>query len=320
MSSARAGPASDAPVGRLAPSPTGYLHVGHARSFLFAWWHARSRGGRVVLRIEDLDRERVKPGASDRVLADLEWLGLDWDGPVLFQSQAQAALRAAARDLLARGLAFACTCTRREVALSAPHATDGEVRYPGTCRGRFPASAETAERIGRDAALRLCVEPGTIALEDGFAGAFSSDPGREVGDFLVVRRDGAVAYQLAVVVHDALQGVTEVLRGWDLLPSTARQWLLQERLGLAHPRWFHVPLVVGDDGRRLAKRHGDTSLHELRARGVDPRAVVAWVARSAGIELDGRVTARELAPHFDLARVPRTEVAFGERAARELLG
>lgn len=306
-------------VGRLAPSPTGDLHVGHARSFLLAWWSARSQGGRVVLRVEDLDRERVRPGASDALLADLEWLGLDWDGEPLFQSRDEERLRAAARELLERGLAFPCTCTRREIALSAPHATDGEVRYPGTCRERWTGARERERALAAGAGVRLRVDPGAVELVDGFAGPFRCDPGAEVGDFLVQRRDGAVAYQLAVSVHDAHQGVTEVLRGRDLLPSAARQWLVQERLGLPHPRWLHVPLVVDAGGNRLAKRSGGASLRSLRERGADPRALVAWVARSAGMDAAERASARELVPAFALPRVPRGDVAFGpEDEARVL--
>ncbi len=304
-------------VGRLAPSPTGALHVGHARSFLLAWWHARSRGGRVVLRIEDLDRERVKPGATDLVLRDLEWLGLDWDGPMLRQSEDEEPLRAAVAELLERGSVYPCFCTRREIALSAPHVTDGEVRYPGTCRGRFASAADGERELGRAPGLRLAVEPGELALEDGFVGPFTSDVEREVGDFQVQRRDGALAYQLAVVVHDARQGVTEVLRGRDLLSSSARQWLLQEHLGLPHPTWYHVPVVVDEGGARLAKRRGDATLVELRERRVDPRALVAWVARSSGVNAPDRIGARDALEGFRLDAVPKEDVVFGarERAA-----
>jgi glutamyl-tRNA synthetase len=295
-------------VGRLAPSPTGNLHLGHARSFLLAWWHARSRGGRVLLRIEDLDRERVKPGALEACLADLEWLGLDWDDPPLVQSRDTGALERALEQLLARGLAYPCVCSRRELALSAPHVGEGETRYPGTCRGRFATRAEAERATGRAAGVRLRVPPGRIALDDGFAGPFEQDVDAECGDFLIARRDGAFAYQLAVVVDDARQGVTEVLRGQDLLPSSARQWLLQEALDLPHPRWFHVPLVVDASGERLAKRRGSTTLAALRSSGVDARRVVQWVAQTAGIACDEPVAAAELVARFELERVPRVAV------------
>jgi len=307
-------------VGRLAPSPTGLLHLGHARSFLLAWWHARSRGGRIVLRIEDLDADRVKPGMTDQVLRDLEWLGLDWDGDVVLQSRAPERFDDAVRKLLALGAAYPCTCTRKEIesAQSAPHAGEEKGRYPGTCRGRF-ASIEQAERsTGRSPAVRLRVPPGRVRIDDGFAGPFESDVEREVGDFPIARREGAAAYQLAGVIDDARAGVTEVLRGDDLLPSTARQWLVQEALGLPHPRWFHVPLVVDEGGRRLAKRTDALALAQLREAGVDARAVVAWIARRSGIADAEPCRAGELIRAFDLARVPRTPVTCGPRELEEL--
>jgi glutamyl-tRNA synthetase len=301
---------ASAPVGRLAPSPTGLLHLGHARSFLLAWWHTRARGGRVVLRVEDLDTDRVRPGMVDQTLADIEWLGLDWDGSYELQSAGIERIDATARDLAQRGLAYACACTRADLraAASAPHQDEREARYPGTCRGRFASLAEARRATGRDAGLRFAVPAGTIALTDEFVGPFESDVAAEVGDFLITRRDGAPAYQLAVVVDDARQGVTEVVRGDDLLPSTARQWHLQRTLGLAHPRWTHVPLVLDASGRRLAKRADDLSLLTFRERGVDPRALVAWAARSAGMPAPERVTARDALDLFALERVPHAPV------------
>jgi glutamyl-tRNA synthetase len=303
-------PPSPVPVGRLAPSPTGALHLGHARTFLLAWWHVRSRGGRIVLRLEDLDRTRVRPEASAACLRDLEWLGLDWDGEPCVQSRDTSAYEAALARLAAAGATYACACSRQDIlrALSAPHAGEGELRYPGTCRARG-WTAETSG--GRALAVRLRVPAGGVELEDGIAGPFRCDVQDEVGDFLLASRDGFFAYQLAVVIDDARAGVTEVLRGDDLLPSAARQWHLQRALGLAHPRWFHAPLVVDEHGRRLAKRAGALSLAALREAGVDPRALVAWVARSAGQDCAERCTARELAATFSLARLPRMPARFG---------
>ncbi|MEW6074572.1 MAG: tRNA glutamyl-Q(34) synthetase GluQRS [Planctomycetota bacterium] len=308
------------PVGRLAPSPTGLLHLGHARSFLLAWWHSRARGGRILLRIEDLDAGRVRPGLTRELLADLAWLGLDWDGEPLVQSRDTAALRAAADELLLRGLAYPCTCSRRDVELaaSAPHPEDGETRYPGTCRGRYASVAAAERESGRPAGVRFRVPDGKVLWRDELRGLSRHDPAREVGDFLVARRDGAYAYQLAVVVDDARQGVTEVLRGDDLAPSTARQLLLQRALGLPHPRWLHVPLVVDEDGRRLAKRHGDVALASLRAEGTDPRAVVAWAARTAGQSAPDRLTPAELLPRFDLARLPLSPVPLAAATLAQL--
>lgn len=307
-------------MGRLAPSPTGRLHLGHARSFLLAWWSVRSRGGRMLLRIEDLDTGRARPELSDLVLRDLEWLGLDWDGPVLVQSADRAPYDAAVERLLAAGRAYACVCTRREVAeASAPQVGDGgEARYPSTCRGRFAGVAEAERASGRPAGVRLAVPPGSVAIADGFAGERSFDVQAEAGDFLLARRDSVVAYQLAVVVDDARQGVTEVLRGDDLLSSAARQLHLQRALDLPSPAWLHVPLVVGDDGQRLAKRRGDLALASLRAEGVDPRAVVAWAARASGLDAPGPLSARELIAGFDLARVPRAPARFGDAQLLEV--
>lgn len=302
-------PPTPPPVGRLAPSPTGRLHLGHARTFLLAWWHARARGGRVHLRLEDLDRARVKPGMTEDCLRDLEWLGLDWDGPPCVQSADTSASSAALERLLASGQAYLCACSRADIAraLSAPHASDGELRYPGTCRTRALRASADAPAL----AVRLRVPDGEIELEDGVAGRFRADVQREVGDFLLARRDGCFAYQLAVVVDDARMGVNEVLRGDDLLASAARQWHLQRALGLGHPRWFHVPLVVDERGERLAKRREDLALSALRSAGVDPRRVVGWAARSAGLDCPEAVRALEVLPHFDLARLPAGPVPLG---------
>ncbi len=296
-------------VGRLAPSPTGALHLGNARTFLLAWLSVRSRGGTLLLRIEDIDGPRVKPGASEQALADLRWLGLDWDGEPSWQSQRLRLYRAAAERLVQQGLAYACVCTRKEVeeAASAPHESgdDGPV-YPGTCRGRFADVAAARAASGREPALRFRVEVGEVPFADGFRGP---QRGAIAGDFVVQKRDGGPAYQLAVVVDDCAQGVTEVLRADDLLPSTPRQLLLYRALGLEAPAFAHVPLVVGGDGLRLAKRHGDTSLQHLRARGVAAEAVVGYLAFLSGLRARGaHCRPHELLPGFTLAPLPRTPV------------
>ncbi len=294
-------------VTRLAPSPTGLLHLGHARSFVLAWLHARSQGGRVVLRVEDLDRERCKAHLVEACVRDIAWLGLDWDGEPRVQSRSLEPYERACRELLAHGRAYACTCTRAEIAaLSAPHADDGEQRYPGTCRGRFTNPQDAHAQTGRESGLRLAVEPGSVAVHDELHGACAFDVSSEVGDFLIRRRDGAIAYQLAVVVDDALDGVTDVVRGDDLLPSAARQALLQRALGLPTPRYWHLPLVTDEQGARLSKRRGDIGLSQLREQGVDPRTVLAWVARSAGLERGPRPTPADLLSGFDLRALPRS--------------
>lgn len=297
-------------VGRLAPSPTGLLHLGHARSFLLAWWSIRSRGGRILMRLEDLDGTRSRPELGEQALRDLEWLGLDWDGEALVQSSGLSRLNAAVDALTLAGKTYACVCSRAELRamVSAPQAGDAEVRYPGTCRGRFASIAEAESATGREAGLRFVVPEGEIEIQDAFAPAIRVDVARELGDFMIARRDKTPAYQLAVVVDDAHQGVNEVLRGDDLLTSTARQWLLQAALRLPHPTWIHVPLVTDAVGRRLAKRADDLGISTLREAGVDPRAIVGWAARKSGMNVPERLTAREAIPEFSLGALPHAPV------------
>lgn len=307
-------------VGRLAPSPTGLLHLGHARTFLIAWWRARSSGGRLLMRLEDLDGPRVKPELARAALDDLRWLGLDWDGPEHVQSSGAEEILAAAERLEASGAAYACVCSRGDVrsAQSAPQLGESEPRYPSTCRGKYRSLAAAQTETGKPAGLRLRVPPGEISVKDELLGERRFDVQAEVGDFLICKRDRAPAYQLAVVVDDARQGVTEVVRGEDLLPSAARQWLLQRALGLPPVRYLHAPLVLDDEGRRLAKRHDDLSLRELREGGTDPRAIVAWAARTCGISSPARVSARVALIDFSLAKLPRTPVTLDAETIAEL--
>jgi glutamyl-tRNA synthetase len=307
------------PVGRLAPSPTGLLHLGHARSFLLAWWSIRSRGGRILMRLEDLDGTRSRPQLGEQALRDLEWLGLDWDGEPLVQSSGLPRLNEAVNALTRAGKTYACVCSRAELRamVSAPQVGDAEARYPGTCRGRFASLAEAETATGREAGLRFVVPECDVTIRDAFAPQLTLDVASEVGDFMIARRDKTPAYQLAVVVDDAYQGVNEVLRGDDLLPSTPRQWLLQEALGLPHPTWIHVPLVTDPDGRRLAKRADDLGISTLREAGVDPRAIVGWAARKSGMDVPERVTAEEAIPEFALGALPHAPVKLdGDTLAR----
>lgn len=308
------------PVGRLAPSPTGLLHLGHARTFALAWAHVRARRGRVVLRLEDLDASRCRAEWVSGILRDLEWLGLDWDGPVIYQSSRLEALRAASSKLELSGAAYACVCTRADLnsAVSAPQRGSLEQRYPGTCRDRFQSSAAARAQSGRDPALRFRTPEGEIAFVDAIAGAQSHDVAAEVGDFLICNRANIPSYQLAVVVDDADQGITEVFRGDDLLSSTPRQIALQRALGLPPPRWLHVPLVLDANGRRLAKRADDLSLRTLRELGTDPRAILGWVAASAGFALSERSTSNQLAGVFDLAQLSRKPVYLTDRSIEAL--
>jgi glutamyl-tRNA synthetase len=292
-------------IGRLAPSPTGAQHVGNARTYLIAWLAARSQRGRVVLRIEDIDSPRVKPGAVQGALEDLRWLGLDWDEGPIFQTDRLALYESALRVLQGKELVYPCTCSRSDVeqAASAPHAEHEGPAYPGTCAQRTVADA--AKLGDRPFAWRFRVKSEMVEYVDGFRGPTQVRL-REIGDdFVVWKSAGTPAYQLAVVVDDAAQQVTEVIRGDDLVPSTPRQLLLYESLGIAPPRFIHVPLVVGSDGRRLAKRHGDTRLASLRGAGVGPEALLGLLAWSCGwIDKPEPISAQELIPLFRLEAIP----------------
>jgi glutamyl-tRNA synthetase len=307
---------------RLAPSPTGALHLGNARTFLVNWWMARQRGWRVILRIEDLDGPRVKAGADREAMDDLRWLGVDWDEGPVYQSSRAEVYRAAVRRLVESGRAYACVCTRREVELSAsaPHAEDGAAVYPGTCRGRFNSIEEAEAASGRTPATRFAVPAGPIELADAFRGPCRFDPAKELGDFVIMKADGTAAYQLAVVVDDADMGVTDIVRGDDLVDSTPRQMLLYRALGIAEqaPAYCHLPLVVGADGRRLAKRHGDTRLSHYRKLGVPPERVVALMARWCGIEAGEQASAKDLIDRFDIGRMPKGQIVFTDSDDRFL--
>ncbi len=315
------------PTGRLAPSPTGSLHLGHARTFLVAWLSVRREGGRVILRTEDLDATRARPGAAENAIADLRWLGLDWDegpdvgGPSFpyVQSQRMTSYRTSLETLIRNERVYPCTCTRADVerAASAPHPEDEGSTYPGTCSGR---SAGDAGALGeRPFAWRFRVPPGPVGWRDLSRGEVSIDPARLGGDFVVGRSGVGPSYQLAVVHDDATMGVSEVIRGDDLVASTPRQILLYRALGREPPAFGHLPLAVGGDGRRLAKRDGSLKLATLRGAGVDPARLVGWLARSCG--WSDRV---EPAPpedwldRFDLARLPRTPWVVSREALDEL--
>lgn len=316
------------PVGRLAPSPTGAQHVGNARTYLLAWLSARARGGRVVLRMEDIDSPRVKRGAAEQAIEDLRWLGLDWDeGPDVggpqasyVQTERRELYQAALDNLKAAERVYPCTCTRSDVeaAASAPHVGQEGPIYPGNCAERRVADAPT---LMRPYAWRLRASNVVRQVGDAIAGNQTCNVTRELGDFAVAKVDGGPAYQLAVVVDDHAMGVTEVLRGDDLLPSAFRQLELYDFFGWEPPQYAHVPLVVGPDGRRLAKRHGDTRLATLREAGVKPERLVGQLAWSSGlIEKAEAVTARELVRAFDAGKILREKWVFGEEELRWLGG
>ncbi len=277
-------------VGRLAPSPTGGLHLGHARTFLIVWLAARHGGGRVILRIEDIDAARARADSREEALVDLRWLGLDWaEGPDIggpappyVQSQRLSFYEAALERLKATESIYPCTCTRSDIerAASAPHAEDEGPRYPGTCAHRTVADASAL--ADRPFAWRFRVAPGAVCWDDLVLGPTQLDPSRTGGDFIVSRHGVGPSYQLAVVADDAGMGVSQVIRGNDLVSSTPRQILLYQRLGWPVPRFGHVPLAIGSDGRRLAKRDGSLKLATLRELGVDPRRLVGCLVQSCG--------------------------------------
>jgi len=291
-------------VGRLAPSPTGALHLGNVRTFMIAWLRARTRGGKVVMRMEDLDHPKDKPGAAVQVLEDLRWLGFDWDEEHV-QSQRLDVYREALERLGDR--AYPCVCSRRDVesAQSAPHAGE-QLHYPGTCRGRFATWAEAC--ASRPAPCwRFRVPAGTVvSFADVFCGPYVQDVPAVLGDFPLSRDEFGAGYTLAVVADDAAMGVTEVVRGDDLLAATPAQIVLQRALGLPTPAYCHVPLVVGPDGRRLAKRHGDTRVAAYRAAGKRPEDVIGFLAASCGWCSPGdSLSLRDLLSVFDLESVPK---------------
>lgn len=322
-----------APRGRLAPSPTGSLHLGNARSFLLAWLSIRSQGGTLVLRMEDLDHPKVKPGAAAEALDDLRWLGIDWDegpdiggpGSPYVQSMRRAHYRVALDRLNQMGLVYPCVCSRGDVeeAQSAPHPGNAHtLKYPGTCRGRFDAWADAVMTLpeGRLPVWRFKVEDEVSSFEDGFRGLQRLNLAEATGDFAMARDPDGAGYMLAVVVDDDAMGITEVVRGDDLLDATHCQLAIQKALGLSAPRYFHVPLVVAQDGRRLAKRHGDTRISALRKGGVSPQSIIGLLAYWCGwADFGEALSAQDVLGRFDLNTL-RREPAVLNNEVKGLLG
>ena len=309
-------------TGRFAPSPSGRIHLGNILCCLLAWLSARQKGGRVILRIEDLDTARCPRRYGEQMCRDIQWLGLDWDeGPVIGgpsgpyeQSRRTALYQAALERLEAQGLVYPCFCTRAELhAASAPHREDGQVVYPGTCRGpTAEQAAERARRTGRAPALRLRVPEEEITFIDGHMGEYGEWLPEDCGDFLLRRSDGMFAYQLAVVVDDAAMGVTEVVRGADLLASTPRQLLLYRLLGLEAPAFYHFPLLLGSDGQRLSKRNADAGLDTLGER-YTASEILGKLAYLAGFNPSAEPRSGEsLLADFAWEKVPRADIRIPE--------
>lgn len=302
------------PTGRFAPSPTGPLHVGNLRTAVLAWLFARSAGALFLLRIEDLDRAASREEHVRAHLADLLALGIDRDGEVVRQADRFARYEEALTRLDADGLLYPCYCTRREVqaAVAAPHGPSPEGAYPGTCRDLADAQRAEREAEGRRPSWRVRAEGERVEVVDRLHGRFAG----LIDDFVVRRADGAPAYQIAVVVDDHDQGVGEVVRGDDLLDTTPRQVWLARQLGLAVPAYAHVPLVLGPDGQRLAKRHGAVTLADLAARGIEPPVVLGAMAASLGLaEVGARVPAvADLLAVFDPDRLPADPWRFDPQA------
>ena len=299
--------------GRFAPSPTGSLHLGNLRTALLAWLFARSAGARFLVRMEDLDAGRVRERFYAQQLDDLTALGLDWDGPVVRQSERLERYAQAVDQLRSQGLVYECWCTRAEIreAASAPHGALPGGAYPGTCLRLTTAERAARRQGGRPPALRVRADAAVVRFTDRLAGKVQG----VVDDFVVRRNDGAYAYNLAVVVDDAAQGVGEVVRGVDLLDSTPRQLWLGARLGLEAPTHAHVPLMLGPDGARLAKRHGAVTLADRARLGETPAQVRSELAASVGLAEPGEpVSPGQLVERFDPRRLAATAPAPAEAA------
>lgn len=303
--------------GRFAPSPSGRMHLGNIFCALMCWLAARSAGGSLVLRIEDLDTLRCTRENARLLVDDLRWLGLDWDeGPDIggpnapyFQSDRFALYAQKLAQLEAKGLVYPCFCSRAEIhAANAPHQSDGSVVYAGTCRGL--SEAQRAEKAAsRAPALRLVVPDREYRYTDGHYGPGGENLAESCGDFILRRSDGVYAYQLCVVVDDIQMGVNQIVRGRDLLGSIPRQSYLYELLGAKPPQYYHIPMLVAPDGRRLSKREADLDMGELRGRYAAPEPILGRLAHRCGLlKKEEPISARELLPLFDWAKLPQQDI------------
>ena len=330
-------------VSRLAPSPTGVLHLGNARSFLWAWCSARAQGGKVILRVEDLEYARARPELIGKMLDDLHWLGLDWDeGPVrktvapdigygsgwaesgphgpYIQSKRRTYYQSVFERLMDQRSIYPCVCTRADIAAasSAPHEGEEGPRYPGTCRGRFVSAEASIQMSNKPPAWRAIVPEQVQVFEDLLFGERCVNVQATSGDFVVAKAPDTPSYQLAVVVDDIAMGVTEVVRGDDLIPSTGRQMILYDYLSAQKPRYGHAPIVIGPDGGRLAKRHGDARMASYRENGIRPEALVGLFARWSGLDINGAISARELVSLWDWKKLNKDRIILTPEKLREI--
>jgi glutamyl-tRNA synthetase len=299
------------PVGRFAPTPSGRMHLGNVFAALIAWASIRSQDGELVLRMEDLDTQRTSAEFAQTLREDLLWLGLDWDRETPPQSQRGKVYDRYFEKLYELGLLYPCYCTRSQLHnVNAPHLSDGTYVYPGTCRDLTDSQRSA---FGREPAWRLRVPDRQWELTDLIQGPFQQNLVTDCGDFVVRRADGVYVYQLAVTVDEGEAGVTEVVRGEDLLGSAPRQMYLQELFGFAHPRYGHVPMLLAEDGRRLSKRDRDLDLGILRQQ-MKPEELIGWLAHTAGlIEKRETISARELATEFAWSKLKKDAICLAQR-------
>ncbi len=291
-----------APIGRFAPTPSGRMHLGNVFAGLIAWLSVKSRGGQMVLRMEDLDTQRTSEEFAQILRDDLRWLGLTWDVETPPQSQRSAVYDRYFEKLRDEKLLYPCYCTRSQLhSVNAPHRSDGTYVYPGTCRGR-------TDHPDRAPSWRVMVPQREFGLQDLLQGEFRQDLSADCGDFVVRRADGVYVYQLAVTVDDGEAGVTEVVRGVDLLGSAPRQMYLQELFGFAHPAYGHVPLLLAPDGRRLSKRDKDLDLGQLQKQ-LTPQQLIGSLAHTAGLlERYEPISAAELCSAFSWEKLKKEDI------------
>lgn len=314
-------PAPNGAIGRFAPTPSGFLHLGNVFCSLLAWLYAKSSGGRIILRVEDLDPQRCSRQKADQLARDLEWLGLEWDEGAYVSENSESYFQSKRSDIYAeyfvqlqeQEFVYPCFCSRSELhAAEAPHLSDGRIIYAGTCR-HLTAEQREAKAQRRAPAYRLRVEDKPISFLDGHYGQQSYNLAEGSGDFIVRRSDGVFAYQLAVTIDDALMGITQVVRGCDLLSSTPMQLYIYRLLGFTPPAFCHIPLLVDASGRRLSKRDGDLEIAALRKLYGSPEPIIGLLAFFAGqIARPEPMRAKDLLPIFDAEKIPTKNIAVPE--------